>query len=253
MKTMKTYPFTAGLATLLTAGLLIFSSCKKKEETPDPEPEPPDTEQNTANDNNTAEFVAADIETIGSQASENGELTTYKTSSGGGVFTLGEVAGCAVVTWSPATRSATVDFGTSCVGLDGRTRSGKLVYDFSVSSPTTAIYYRNPGFKYTVTSHNYVVENHTVNINNKTITNTTPLTIPTGTNPGTNLTWAIAANISIIKPNGQGTITWTCNRTKELINTSDPNCYRGQATHILWTNARVMISGSASGTNYKGE
>src|SRR4051812_13583747 len=121
MKTMRTYPFTAGVATLLTAGLLIFGSCKKKEEKPDPTPEPEDTEQATASDNNMAELTASDIESMGSQVSEDGQMSTYRTSSGEQVGQL-EMAPCATITTNAAARIFTVDFGTSgCVGLDGKT------------------------------------------------------------------------------------------------------------------------------------
>ncbi|MBL7931943.1 MAG: hypothetical protein JNL60_08575, partial [Bacteroidia bacterium] len=145
----------------------------------------------------------------------------------------------------------TVDFGTGIVCLDGRTRSGKLIYDFSTSA-SGAMFYRNPGFIMKVSSQNYVVEGYAINIINKTITNTTPPTIPSGTNPGTNLTWAITANVSITRPNG-GTISWTCSRTKELINTSDSLCYRGQNLHIIWSLAKVKLNGTTTGTNANNE
>jgi hypothetical protein len=92
-----------------------------------------------------------------------------------------------------------------------------------------------------------------VNVLNKTITNTTSNTLPPGKNPGTNLTWAVTANISITKPNSAGTVSWTCARTQELVNTNDTNCYRGQALHIIWQKAIVKVSGNASGLNAKGE
>jgi hypothetical protein len=247
---MKKRNTTIGLAILLT-GLLTFSSCRKKEK--ETETVVPDTEQGTANDNNVAETIDNDIETMGGQVSENGSLTTFKTS--GATVLTGEdlklAAVCANVT-GVGTQTVTVDFGTGCVGLDGRTRSGKLIFNFSASSPTTAIYYRNPGFSMTITSQNYVVDGFQVNIINKTITNTTPANIPTGPNPGTNLTWSISANVSIIKPNN-GTISWTCNRTKELLNTSSASCYQGQATPINWSQAQVQLNGSSSGVNANGE
>jgi hypothetical protein len=97
------------------------------------------------------------------------------------------------------------------------------------------------------------VDGYQVNILNKTITNTTPSSIPSGLNPGTNLTWAITANVSIIKPNNGGAITWSCARTKELVNTSDSSCYRGQGLHIIWSRAIVKLNGNTSGTNAKQE
>src|SRR5688572_21377612 len=151
---MKTTKLINTVAVLCTAGLLVFSSCKKeKEEEPKPAP---DTEQGTANDNNVAEFVSADIESMGSQVSENSTLQTYKTSGSAGAL---EMAPCATVTLDGPNKLVTVDFGSSCLCQDGRTRSGKLMYDYS-GSAGTATYYRNPGFKMVVTSQNYVVDGH---------------------------------------------------------------------------------------------
>src|SRR5205085_4998836 len=90
-----------------------------------------------------------------------------------------------------------------------------------------------------------------ITINNKTITNITEA-IPDGVNPGKNLKWQIVANITINKPGG-GVINWQCNRTKELLNTSDSLCYRGKYAAIIWSKAKVKLNGSASGTNASGE
>jgi hypothetical protein len=239
------------ISTYLLLGVVTLSlslgSCRKKEEDV-VEEESTDTEQSTAEDNNTAEAYVVDIESIGSEVTEKGTLEQYKDASEEGIT----ASACATIT-GYGTKIVTVDFGTGCVGNDGRTRSGKLIYDFTASTPTTAIYYRNPGFSMSVSSQNYVVDGYTVNITNKNVTNTTPATLPSGVNPGTNLTWAVNANVSIVKPNGAGTISWTCTRTKELVNTSDSACYRGQSLAIVWSKAIVKINGSASGVNAKSE
>lgn len=225
---------------------LTVGACRKKEEVVDTTDT--DTEQSTADDNNRAESYVVDIEAVGSEVSEKGTLEQYKGAAEEGITT----SSCAVVS-GYGTKTITVDFGTGCLGNDGRTRSGKLIYDFSASTPTSAVYYRNPGFSMKVSSQNYVVDGYSITINNKNVSNTTPATIPSGVNPGTNLTWAISANVSIAKPNGGGTITWTCNRTKELVNTSDSSVYRGQALAIVWSKAIVKLNGSASGVNAKSE
>lgn len=240
MKTSKIY---LGLAVALFAGSIAFTSCRKKSTTA---AVAPDTEQSTAADNNLAENTSNDIVSMGSQVCESGALSTFKTN-GPEVLTL---APCAAITTNTTTKTFTVDFGTTgCLGTDGRTRTGKLIYNYSAS---TAIHYRNPGFNVSVTSSNYVVDGNQVNIINKTIKNTTPNTIPAGPNPGTNLTWSITANISIVKANAE-TVSWTCTRTKELTNTSNAACYNGQSTPIDWTKAIVKLNGSSSGTNAKGE
>ncbi len=246
---MKTSKISVGLATLLFVGAFALTSCKKKtQEVSVPTPEPEDTEQTSASDNNLSESYVSDIESMGSQASENNTLLTYKSSDGSQTGQI-DLAPCAVVTTSvvAGVRSHTIDFGASgCVGADGRTRTGKLIY------VSTGGFYRNPGFAITVTSQNYVVDGNTVTINNKTISNTTPTTIPSGVNPGTNLSWAITATITIQKAGG-GTISWNCNRTKELTNTTDTLCYKGQNRPIIWSKAKIKLTGTASGSNASNE
>ncbi len=236
MKTSKIY---LGLAVALIACSITFSSCRKKEKSTE---STPDTEQTTATDNNLAEIIATDIEAIGSQITEGSTLTIYKTTNNG-------ISPCASVSSNTVAKTYTVDFGTTgCLGFDGRTRTGKLFFNCSSSTPTTATNYRNPGFKMVVTSSNYVVDGNAVTISNKTITNTTPAGAPTGTN----LTWAVSSNISIAKANNGGTINWTCSRTKELTSSYWP-CYYSQTVAIDWTKAKVRLNGTATGTNTKGE
>lgn len=239
MKNKKIY---LGFAVTILACSITFSSCRKKEKSTE---STPDTEQSTATDNNLAEIISTDIEAVGSQVAESSTLTIYKTN-GNGILAMSP---CASVTSNTVTKTYTVDFGTTgCVGFDGRTRTGKLFFNFSGSTPATAIYYRNPGFKMVVTSSNYVVDGNAVTINSKTVTNTTPAGAPTGTN----LTWAISANISIVKANNGGSITWACDRTKELTSSYWP-CYYSQTVAIDWTKAKVRVNGTATGTNTKGE
>lgn len=251
-KNMKTSKITLGFIALTVAASLAVTSCRKKEKT---EPIEPDNEQTTAADNNLAEGSSNDIVSMGSQLSENsGTLTTYKTTYSGAELML--AATCATITstyTNGAVYTSTVDFGTvGCLGQDNRTRKGKLYFDFSQST-TGAKWYRNPGFKMIVTSSGYQVDGNQVNIINKTVTNTTPSSVATQTvYNGTNLTWAITANINIIKANSE-TVSWTCSRTKELINSNDPNCYKGQFLPIDWTKAKVKLNGTSSGTNAKSE
>lgn len=248
---MKTPNLSMCVALLTIAGSLTFSSCRKREKEVIEEP---DTEQGTANDNNLAESIVNDIELMGSQVSENSSLTTFKGQ--GDIYRTGSElqlsSPCASVS-GIGTKTVIVNFGTvGCVGLDGRIRTGQLTYNFSASNPTTAVFYRNPGFSMNVTSQNYVVDGNQVNVLNKTVTNTTPLNIPGGANPGVNLTWSVSANVSITKANNN-TITWTCNRTKELLNTSNTSCYNGQATPINWQLAEIQLNGSSSGVNANNE
>lgn len=250
---MKTSKITLSLAIVTVAGSLMFTSCRKKEKT---EPQEPDNEQTSASDNAMAEGTSNDVIAMGSQVSENtGTLTTFKTTGGASEAFMFS-AGCASITSAPggtvAQTQYTVDFGAAgCTGQDGRVRKGKLYFDFS-GSTNGAKYYRHPGFKMNITSSGYEIDGNTVSIN-KTVSNTTPTNVIGTTGYVSNLTWKVTSNISINKANNGGNVTWNCDRTQELTNTSFSLCYNGQNIPINWTKAIVKVNGSANGVNSKGE
>lgn len=242
---MKTNKIIYGTLLLVLAGSLVFTGCRKK----DRKEEEPDQETSTASDNANMENISSDIDAMGGEAVESGTIVGRGTDVTGVL----SVAPEATVT-GYGTSTITVDFGAGIACRDGRTRSGKLIFDLSQSSPVTATFYRNPGFKLIVTSQNYIVDANAVTIIHKTIENTTPSSVTGQTvYTGVNLKWSVTANISVVKSNNAGTITWVCSRTKELINSNDPTCYHGQTLPITWSKAKVKISGTASGTNAKGE
>lgn len=221
------------LAALIVTSSILMFSCKK---------EKADSDTTGAADNNLAENAASDIISIGSQASDNssGGLVSFRTGSDDQVL-----SSCATVTRDTVARTITVVFsGSTC--LDGRTRSGSLVFNFS-GSTNGARYFRDPGFNCSITATNYIVDGNHITINNKSITNTTPV----GFNPtSTNETWHILADISILKANGE-TVGWVCDRTTTLLNTS--TTYTNASTPINWLAARIGIMGSANGTRANGE
>ena len=189
---------------MLITGLTILS-CKKNSDTTTS-----DIDVSGASDNALVENASNDVESIASQASDKstGGLSSYRVENPNELL-----SSCAIVTRDSVAKTITVSFNNSTC-LDGRTRNGSLVFNYSASA-NGATHYRDPGFNFTVTSNNYTVDGNQVNIINKTVTNTTPF----GFNPATtNETWTIAANISIIKSSG-ATVSWTCNRVKTLLNT----------------------------------
>ncbi|MBI3502861.1 MAG: hypothetical protein HY063_13805 [Bacteroidetes bacterium] len=233
---MKTTKITFSIAAILFAMGMAMVSCKKHN--PDA-PTPADIDGASANDNNMAERNADDVTNMAGQASEDGAMTSYRYGD------ENILTSCATVSTDTALKTITITFnGGTCI--DGHTRSGTLMLDYSAST-NGAKYYRNPGFNVHITSSNYIVDGNAVSVN-KTIINTTSPTFNPAT---TNLTWSVSATVSIVTSNG--TISWTCARTKTLLNTSDPTVYMGQATHIIWSKARVGITGTASGTTAKGE
>jgi hypothetical protein len=236
---MKTTKLTLALAGLMIAGAAIVSSCKKN----DKNTTTVDSDTSAASDHTMAENTSADIDNMVGEASEQGSMKSYRL--GNSQETVSALS-CATITYDSVNRKITATFNSSTTCLDGKTRSGSLIFDYS-ASPTGANKYRNPGFTCTVTSQNYVVDGNAVSIN-KTVKNTTP----SGFNPSTtNLTWSITSTVSITKSSG-GTLSWNCTRTKTLLNTSDANVYVDQNTPINWSAAKIGITGSANGTTASG-
>jgi hypothetical protein len=209
----------------LSVGLLI-SSCKKKEKV--------DSNIDAATDHILAETQANDIVNIGEQAS-SGSISTYRLGNQlASIYTA-----CAVITLDTLVNTDSdtliVNFGTSCIGLDGRTRSGMLQYIY-----TAGFHYRDSGNVISVSSNNYIVDGNKINITSKTIKNL-------GHISNGNLTWNINATMSISKASG-GTMQWTSNKTRVLV--------AGEQLHNLpidWAHAEFAIYGSASGTSSDGE
>src|ERR1035437_3997406 len=233
---------------LFAAGMIALSSCKKNTVTT------VDKDTSGASDVSTAENTSNDIISIGAQASENGALTGYRDGSSDYVLST-----CAAsVIKDTAAKTITVTFnGGTC--LDGRTRSGVLVFNYSAST-NGARFYRDPGFSMSVTASNYVVDGNQITINHKTVTNITNGGTMVGWNPSTTPEkWSIIADISILKSTG-GTVTWQSTRTKTLLNTttvytmSDTVKYPANNTFAInWPHAIIQIDGDATGTRPNGE
>lgn len=238
---MKTSKFLFRTFLVFATLTITIASCKKDKETE----EPVDNDTSGAVDNNMAENTSNDIVNIGSQASENTSLSTYKNADG-------SLISCASsVTLDTSAKTVTVVFNGTTACLDGRIRNGTLVFNYS-GSTNGAKYFRDPGFSCTVTSSNYYVDGNKVDIISKTITNNTTPVAGTDTidKSTTNETWTVNANIKITKTNGE-TITWTCNRTTTLLNTS--TVYTNSSTPINWPAAKISITGTASGSRSNGE
>lgn len=246
-KTMKTRSIIIGSAALGMIAAFAISGCKKKDTTE----AQPDTSYAYVQDHNLGEIINNDVGNMGSEARETGTLSNYRLT--GNTYVGGIAAApCATITFDTSMKTFTVDFGTiPCLCKDGRTRSGKLIYNYSAST-NGAKWPRQPGYSVTCTSQNYVVDGYTVNIINRTHTNTTPV----GFNPATTpLTWTMSANMQIVKPSsaGGGTITWTATRTIELTNTNDPTVYDPSGNMpIAWNKVILKINGSGSGTTASG-
>ena len=152
-----------------------------------------------------------------------GSFASYKTGS-----SLGQ---CATITHDSVSvpHIVTIDFGTSnCVGLDGRSRRGKVIVTYSGK-------YRDAGSTHTVTFDNFFVNDNQIT-GTRTVTNN-------GLNQAGNISFSIEINGSVILANGAGTCTHVSSRTREWV--------AGYATDDRSDDA-YLITGNASGTNSRG-
>jgi hypothetical protein len=263
---MKKTKLSLAVAGLMLASAVIMSSCAKKATTTPTS----DTSTTSSTDNNTAQQSAHDITNIGSQGIENnnGSLSTYRTTQGGGMF--GPLSTSVTVVINTSAKNMTVTFN-SYMGYDGHLRNGTIYYDWSAST-NNAVWYRDSGLVLNVTTPNvggtvYTVDGNTVHINTKTIKNI-------GRVNG-QLTWTDNSDIVITKTaaNGGGTILWNAQWNIALLNTSAytstnfdgtatshtyPGVFNGYggtvANSINWAQALVAVSSTNfSGTASDGE
>lgn len=232
MKTKQNLPL---MPMLVLAGALTLTACQKQNLAADD-----DNDNTESTEQAFSENASADIANIGSNLLDNGAAAARGSSA------YGKLGECASIKRDTVLKIDTLIFnGGSC--LDGRTRSGMLIFNYSASA-NGARYYRNPGFKCQITSLNYKVDDRLVNKVEKTIENTTPANF--AENNG-NLTWKISGVVEIACSKGTHRMTFT--RYKTLLNTADATVYHGQQSPISWEKARVGVTGEASGTNAKGK
>jgi hypothetical protein len=235
---MKTKKLTLRLLGIILVSSMVFTACRKNTLLKEDD----DAENIEANDQSFAENASNDIMNIGSQATDNnGSLSSYKISSPEETLLL-----CAMVKRDSIRKIDSVIFNNSTC-IDGRLRSGMLIFNYSASS-NGAKHYRDPGFKCTVTSLGYTVDDRLINIIDKTIENTTAAEFNAAS---TNLTWKITGHIQVTKSKG-GTHDVSFTRYKTLLNTSDANVYHGKASPISWNLAKIGLTGNATGVTAKG-
>ncbi|MFO0322099.1 MAG: hypothetical protein ACK504_06705 [Bacteroidota bacterium] len=220
---MKTKQLTLGIAIVAIAFTSILSSCKKK----DNQEEVTDNDTSTATDQSLASTSVNDLTSISDEVGRSGDLSSFKTSESTAILSA-----CATITSNTLTsaKTITVNFGTvNCLCNDGRNRRGSVILSFTGN-------YRDSLTVITVTPSNYFVNDNQVT-GTKSITNK-------GHNAANHLVYEITANVSIIKANGGGTISWTSTRQREWIN--------GEDSPTDWTNDKYSITGGASGTTANG-
>lgn len=166
-----------------------------------------------------------DVDNIADEAATQGEVS-YKTDDANSLL-----SGCATVTRDTVSlpHVTTIDFGTGCTGVDGRTRKGKIIVTYD--GP-----YRKASTTVTITFDNYFVNDNQVT-GTKTIVNNGP-------NASGHLTFTVNVTGQVLLANNGGTISWTANRTREWI--------AGENTPQRDDDV-FSITGSASGTCASGD
>lgn len=222
---MKTKNLIKCLMVVATVSM-IFTACKKKEET-----EAPDTDTSSAADNAFAEGTFNDVSNISDQAAE-GSLSSYLSAYNNGNEERGLLSACATITRDTVSvpHTITVNFGTiPCLCGDGRYRSGIIVVSYSG-------HYYDVGATRTIAFTNYTVNGNIVNGTHSVVNN--------GPNGNGHPVHTISVNGTIVKANNGGTMTWVSNRVREWT--------AGYLTPHIFVDDEFSITGTASGTHSNG-
>jgi hypothetical protein len=152
-------------AIILLFGLIILNSCKKDGTTNSNDPNPSLSIEAAQSDAlSDAQFDDVFNIAMGVQSSDVGEDVgigtgsgiTYRTTNANKNKSTDSTARCFTVTVNPTTlhvfpKTVTIDFGTGCLGKDGKLRSGKIITTY------TGPMFRS-GSKATTTFDNYNVD-----------------------------------------------------------------------------------------------
>ncbi len=212
----------ASVIILMAVGLITLNGCRKKDTNDVTDVSNADV--TTSSNVSESERVGADAENMADAAYQ------MKVVADPNVTPANTFASCATVTLDTTVNPhhMVIDFGTGCMGLDGRYKSGQIIVDFSGK-------YFDAGSVRTVTFNNYYVDSNHVQ-GTRIITNN-------GINSAGNMTWSIdAQNMQITKPGG-ASHTWNSQRTREMI--------AGYGTNTIWDDV-YLITGYFNGTDANG-
>ena len=104
-----------------------------------------------------------EVATMSIEAVEMNDVSSFGRDFSGMQNHILTHSGCPTITRDTVNKQLTIDFGTSCVGPDGKTRSGKIIISY-----TRRLYH--PGASLKVELENYVVDGKQIE-GTKTITN----------------------------------------------------------------------------------
>ncbi len=214
---MKTRKLVLGM--LLLAGMaILYTGCKKDEETDPNQSDNREAEVNATKDDALADKLFSELTDITDEAMRNNEKS-YK----GMVLDTIFMGPCVTVTIDTLSFpfTITIDFGdVNCLCNDGKWRKGKIHVEHS--GPYWAV-----GTVITTTLEDYYVNNH--------LLTGTKIATNQGLNTNNNPTWTIHVDGQVVKPDG-GVITWIGDRMREWA--------QGHNTPFLWWDDVYMLTGS---------
>ena len=197
---------------LLTGGTLVFASCRQNGEDPQAT-----IEAASAEDNALAEGEFASVDAFVEDASAAEPLLNGRVAAAESLPT------CATTSFDQATRTLTIDFGTTnCLCRDGLNRRGKVIAVFNGKRGEA-------GASVTTTLQDYFV-------NDNQLTGT-----KVRTSLGGNKVSITVSGASIVTP--RGTATWQADRVAEKVAGFDTP----RIADDVW-----LISGGSSGINRRG-
>ena len=216
------------IPSLMIGAILTFSSlstgCKKDKEIGD------DSFQTTAEDIGQAESVSSDVDNMTSEVARMGTFSHDNAQNTSFDQFNFHAHSCAVVTNDSINHILTFNFGTGCIGNDGKTRAGRVIVTYNGTG------YFDAGSSWVISFDNFYVNSRHVEGTRSVINN--------GLNSAGNMTWSInAQNMRITRPDGSWR-SWNSQRTREMVAGFGDN---------TWANDVYIINGTATGLNSQGE
>jgi hypothetical protein len=182
---------SSAMLALIMVAAISFSSCKKDKNIKD-------TDADYGGEQARLEQTFDESQDIADEGATTGSLSNFRVAPG-------ILSGCATVTRDTTAMPhvVTIDFGpVNCMCNDGRNRRGQIIVTYSG-------HYRDSGSAHTISFSNYFVNDNGVT-GTRTVTNM-------GRNANGDLYYEISVNGAITLANGNGTLSWTGNRTRTWI------------------------------------
>lgn len=222
MITQKTFRKLSLILAVATLGLT--ASCRRDKDK--------DSDTSASKNENQAEAYFNELNNIADQVGTTGNVSALKLSEDAGAL----LANCAVITIDTASNPSaatpnvyTIDFGTGCLGNDGKNREGIIAV--AATGP-----YLNEGTVITITTQGYKVDGNEIQ-GYRRVTNL-------GVNAENQPTFSVEVDGTVLLANNGGTIEWTANRIRTWVS--------GYDTPLLFVDDEYGLTGTSAGTRVNG-